>query len=162
MKIFVTEKYKKNALDKITQLQKELENIRHEKNISFEGDTNTWHDNFAYENLTRQEKLAEDRLFKAMKDAENFEVCSNVLGCVPDAVGLYCWVKVAQENLETGEETEKVLGLVPLGDEDYGKKIFAYNSPAVCSLMGAKIGDERVVKIPIGTLKITILSIETM
>ena len=33
---------------------------------------------------------------------------------------------------------------------------------AVCSLMGAKIGDERVVKIPIGTLKITILSIETM
>ena len=71
MKIFVTEKYMKNAFDKITQLQKELENIRREKNISFEGDTNTWHDNFAYENLTRQEKLAEDRLFKAMKDAEN-------------------------------------------------------------------------------------------
>ena len=162
MKIFVTEKYKKNALDKITQLQKELENIRHEKNISFEGDTNTWHDNFAYENLTRQEKLAEDRLFKAMKDAENFEVCSNVLGCVPDAVGLYCWVKVAQENLETGEETEKVFGLVPLGDEDYAKKIFAYNSPAVCFLMGAKIGDERVVKIPIGTLEMTVLNIEKM
>ena len=50
MKVFVTEKYMKNALEKITQLQKELENIRREKNISFEGDTNTWHDNFAYEN----------------------------------------------------------------------------------------------------------------
>ena len=162
MKVFVTEKYMKNALEKITQLQKELENIRREKNISFEGDTNTWHDNFAYENLNRQEKLAEDRLFKAMKDAENFEVCSNIVDGVPDVVGLYCWVRGVQENLETGEETERVFGLAPLGDEDYAKKIFTYNSPAVCSLMGAKVGDERVVKIPVGTFKITILHIEKM
>ena len=162
MKVFVTEKYMKNALEKITQLQKELENIRREKNISFEGDTNTWHDNFAYENLTRQEKLAEDRLFKAIKDAENFEACSNTSGDVPDVVGLYCWIGVVQENLETGEETKMVFGLVPLGDEDYAKKIFAYNSPAVCSLIGARVGDERVVKIPVGTFKITILHIEKM
>ena len=97
-----------------------------------------------------------------MKDAENFEVCSNTSGDVPDVVGLYCWVRGVQENLETGEETERVFGLAPLGDEDYAKKIFTYNSPAVCSLIGAKVGDERVIKIPAGTFKITILHIEKM
>ena len=62
MKIFVTKEYLQECSVKIKELQQALEAIRQDKNTAFEGDTNTWHDNFAYENATREEKMAEDRL----------------------------------------------------------------------------------------------------
>ena len=87
MKIFVTKEYLQECSVKIKELQQALEAIRQDKNTAFEGDTNTWHDNFAYENATREEKLAEDRLFKAMKDIENYTVFSAVVPDKPKVVG---------------------------------------------------------------------------
>ena len=139
MKTFVTKEYLKLCADKVAELQKALEEIRRDKNVAFEGDTNTWHDNFAYENATREEKLAEDRLFKALRDMDGYTVFSGSAPAHPPEVGL-----------------------VPFGAQDIKNKIFSYNAPIVFPLMGAKVGDERIVKIPLGTFKTKILDIQKM
>lgn len=162
MKIFVTKEYLQECSVKIKELQQALEYIRQDKNTAFEGDTNTWHDNFAYENATREEKLAEDRLFKAMKDIENYTVFSAVVPDKPKVVGMYCWVKIIEENIANAKTQEKIIGLVPLGAQDLKNKIYSYNAPVVAPLMGAKVGEERIIKIPMGTFKTKILDIQKM
>ena len=162
MKIFVTKEYLQECSVKIKELQQALEYIREDKNTAFEGDTNTWHDNFAYENATREEKLAEDRLFKAMKDIENYTVFSAVVPDKPKVVGMYCLVKIIEENIANAKTQEKIIGLVPLGAQDLKNKIYSYNAPVVAPLMGAKVGEERIIKIPVGTFKTKVLDIQKM
>ena len=162
MKVFVTQEYMQSSIARIKQLEAELDHIRKEKNNAFEGDTNSWHDNFAYESLTREEKLAEDKLFKAVRELDNYRVFSDTIPVNPKSVGMYCWVKVLEENLANLKQQEKTIGLVPLGGEDYKNKIYSYNAPIVFPLMGAKVGEVRTVKIPIGTFKLTVLDIQKM
>ena len=123
MKIFVTQEYMQSSIARIKQLEAELDHIRKEKNNAFEGDTNSWHDNFAYESLTREEKLAEDKLFKAVREMDNYRVFADTVPANPKIVGIFCWVKVLEENLANLKQQEKTIGLVPLGGEDYKNKI---------------------------------------
>lgn len=162
MKVFVTKEYLQKCTAKIQELQQALEAIRQDKNTAFEGDTNTWHDNFAYENATREEKLAEDRLFKAMQDMNQYAVFSAVIPDNPQIVGMYCWVKIIEENIANAKTQEKTIGLVPLGAQDLKNKIYSYNAPVVAPLMGAKVGEERIIKIPMGTFKTKVLDIQKM
>ena len=162
MKVFVTQEYMQSSIARIKQLEAELDHIRKEKNNAFEGDTNSWHDNFAYESLTREEKLAEDKLFKAVRELDNYRVFADTIPVNAKIVGMYCWVKVLEENLANLKQQEKTIGLVPLGGEDYKNKIYSYNAPIVFPLMGAKVGEVRTVKIPIGTFKLTVLDIQKM
>lgn len=162
MKTFVTKEFMQSSAERIRGIEKELERIRKEKNKSFEGDTNAWHDNFAYESLIREEKLTEDKLFKAVREMDSYRVFSDVIPDNPRIVGMYCWVKVLEENLANLRQQEKTIGLVPLGGEDYKNKIYSYNAPVVLPLMGAKVGEVRTVKIPIGTFKLTVLDIQKM
>jgi len=162
MKIFVTKEYLQLCTKKIAEIKQELEKIRHDKNTAFEGDTNTWHDNFAYENATREEKMLEDRLFKAIQDMNNYTVFSSIVPDNPQTVGIYCWVRIKEENISNAQSQEKTIGLVPLGGQDLKNKIYSYNAPIVYPLMGAKIGEERIIKIPMGTFKTKILDIQKM
>lgn len=162
MKTFVTYEYLQSCLENIANLRKNLEDIRSDKHTAFQGDTNTWHDNFAYENATRQEKLAEDRLFKALRDIDDYVVFSDNIQNNPNVVGIYCWVKIIEENTDTDVIDQKTVGIVPFGGQDIKNKIYSYNAPLIFPLIGAKIGEERTIKIPKGTFKIKILSIQKM
>ena len=160
MTVFVTKEYLQKCTVKIRELQQTLESIRQEKNTAFEGDTNTWHDNFAYESATREEKMTEDRLFKAMKEVENYIVFSAVVPDNPKVVGIYCLVKIIEENIVSAKTQEKTIGLVPFGAQDLKNNLYSYNAPAVAPLMGAKIGEERIIKIPVGTFRTKVLDIQ--
>lgn len=162
MKIFVTKEYFEKAIAKVKQIEVELDDIRKEKSGAFQGDTNTWHDNFAYESLTREEKMTENKLFKTAKELDDLVVFEKSPTIVPKFVELYCLVKVLEENLATFKKIEKTIGLVPLGAEDYKKLIYSYNAPIAAPLMGAKVGEERVVKIPMGSFKLKVLDIQRM
>nr|MBQ0091538.1 GreA/GreB family elongation factor [Candidatus Enterousia merdequi] len=162
MKTFVTKEYLKLCTERIAKLQADLDRIRLDKKVAFEGDTNAWHDNFAYENATREEKLAEDRLFQAVREVEIYYVFSDVVPNKPTVVGIYCWVKVREENIVNTEIRERTIGVVPVGGQDHKKALFSYNAPIVSPLMGAKVGEKRVVKIPLGTFRTEILDIQKM
>ncbi len=159
MKLFVTREYLENAQERIAQMQQELSYVRAEKRASFDGDTNTWHDNFAYESLTRQEKQLENQIFSAMRDIKDCVVVSASQIPQSNTVGLYCRVRFMEENSITDTEAEKEITIVPVGGENFAQKHYNYNAPTVLPLMGAKVGDVRSVSIPSGQLTVTILEI---
>lgn len=162
MKIFVTKEYMNAGNERVKQLERELERIRKEKGAAFAEDTNAWHDNFAYESLAREEKMAENKLFQAVKELDTYRIFDERAQMTPHMVSIYCWVRVLEENLANLKQIEKTIGIVPLGAENHKKLIYSYNAPIVSPLMGAKVGDERVIKIPMGTFKVKVLSIEKM
>ena len=160
MKIFVTKEYFDESQRKVRELQERLAQIRSDKTAAYTEDTNTWHDNFAYEHLTREEKQTEKLLADLIADLDNMLIVPTDKPASTETVGLYCWVCVSQESEENGTETRCRLGIVPLGAEDISKKLYAYNMPLVQPLLGLTIGDETTVRVPSDEIRTTVLSIE--
>ncbi len=163
MKIFVTKSYFENSKKHVGQISDALADIRAEKYQAYTQDTNSWHDNFAYEHLTRQEKQTEKQLTNLMCDLDNMQIV-DIESCdrSADVVGLYCWADVVMENLSDGAETKSRLGIVPLGDEDIAHNIYAYSMPIVYPLIGLSIGGEANICMPAGEIQITVLEITKM
>lgn len=74
MKIFVTKEYFDRSQRKVRELQERLAQIRNDKTAAYTEDTNTWHDNFAYEHLTREEKQTEKLVADLLADLDNMLV----------------------------------------------------------------------------------------
>ena len=159
MKIFVTKEYFDKSQRKVRELQEQLAQIRTDKTAAYTQDTNTWHDNFAYEHLTREEKQTEKLVADLLAELDNMLVVPGNKPANPKTVGLYCWVCVIQENETTGAKTECKLGIVPLGAEDVSQQIYAYNMPLVHPLIGLSVGDDVTICVPSGRITTTILSI---
>ena len=106
--------------------------------------------------------MAENKLFQAVKELDTYRIFDEKAQVATHMVSIYCWVRVLEENLANLKQIEKTIGIVPLGAENHKKLIYSYNAPIVSPLMGAKVGDERVIKIPMGTFKVKVLSIEKM
>ena len=159
MKIFVTKEYFDKTQHKIQELQEQLALIRTDKTAAYTQDTNTWHDNFAYEHLTREEKQTEKLVADLLAELDNMLVVPGNKTASPKTVGLYCWVCVIQENETTGAKTECKLGIVPLGAEDVSQQIYAYNMPLVHPLIGMAVGDDVTICVPSVQITTTILSI---
>ncbi len=159
MKLFVTRECFSDAEKRIRELNVTLDKIRADKTAAYTQDTNSWHDNFAYEHLTREEKQTERHLSDLITDFQNMEIVPLGANFNADCVGLYCTVTVNQENLDTGAITQNSFSIVPLGGEDISNKIYAYNMPIVLPLMGLSVGGQANVVMPSGELEITILSI---
>lgn len=162
MKIFVTKEYFDKSQRKVLELQERLAQIRSDKTAAYTEDTNTWHDNFAYEHLTREEKQTEKLVADLLADLDNMLIVPRNKPATTETVGLYCRVCVIQENETTGAETECRLGIVPLGAEDIPQQKYAYNMPLVRPLVGLSVGDEITVRVPSGEIHMTIQTIEPL
>lgn len=160
MKIFVTKEYFDRSQRKVRELQERLAQIRSDKTAAYTEDTNTWHDNFAYEHLTREEKQTEKLVADLLADLDNMLIVPRNKPATTETVGLYCWVCVTQENENTSTETKCRLGIVPLGAEDIPQQKYAYNMPLVHPLVGLSVGDEITVRVPSGEIHMTIQTIE--
>lgn len=160
MKLFVTREYFSDAENRIRELTTMLDKIRADKTAAYTQDTNSWHDNFAYEHLTREEKQTERHLADLITEFRNMQIVPLSAKFNSDCVCLYCTVTVSQENLDTGAITQNAFSVVPLGGEDISNKIYAYNMPIVSPLMGLSVGGQANVIMPSGELEITVLSIK--
>lgn len=162
MKIFVTQEYFDRTKKRICELNEKLAQIRCDKSAAYTEDTNTWHDNFAYEHLTREEKQTEKYISDLMMDMDNMLIVPTDTVKDINIVGLNCWVCVTQESEDTGIKTKCRLGIVPLGAENIKEKLYAYNTPLVKPLIGLSVGDETTVYVPSGKLYVTIDAIESI
>ena len=162
MKIFVTQEYFDRTKKRICELNEKLAQIRCDKSAAYTEDTNTWHDNFAYEHLTREEKQTEKLVADLLADLDNMLVVSRNKPVSTETVGLYCWVCVNQENENTSIGAQCRFGIVPLGAEDISQQMYAYNMPLVHPLVGLSVGDEITVRVPSGEIHMTIQTIEPL
>ena len=94
MKIFVTKEYFDKSQRKFRELQERLAQIRSDKTAAYTEGTNTLHDNFAYEHLTREEKQTEKLVADLLADLDNMLVVPRNKPATTETVGLYCWVCV--------------------------------------------------------------------
>ena len=158
-KIYVTKEYLVESQKKLQEILDRLTDIRAEKADAYQNDTNTWHDNFAYEDATRNESMWENEASRLSQTLNNCSVLSNMNLNVPTVVELWTLVKVLQTNLTTATEIERTIGIVPLGAEDIDNGIYNYLAPIITPLMGAKVGDTKRIKLE-DELKMKVLDIQ--
>lgn len=158
-KIFVTKDYLNQQRDKISLLEKQLAEIVKEKKDSYDGDTNTWHDNFAHENAVKIEKSLNKQLSESISDLKNMEICDCLSGSC-DIIHLWSKVKIIETNLVTQESVEKNIIIVPMGADNIKENIYNYLSPYVTDLVGKKHGDTVEIRLPRGRFELEVIEIE--
>lgn len=90
MKNFVTSEYFDKFQKRIRELNEKLAQIRTDKTAAYTEDTNTWHDNFAYEHLIREEKQTEKLVADLTADLNNMLIVPVCKPSNTSTVGLYC------------------------------------------------------------------------
>ena len=161
--IYVTEDYWHQSLDKVKTLKENLAQIRLDKSYAYENCGDGWHDNPSYHHLMAEERMIEHKI--AQESSQNAQLTIYTIEMTPDhpdTVTLFTLVHVKEENTQTTQVTERTLGIVPIGGDDFSRGLFAYNVPRVAPLIGAKVGETKTVSIPTATLETTIISIEKM
>ncbi|MDR3208235.1 MAG: GreA/GreB family elongation factor [Rickettsiales bacterium] len=161
-KIFVTKEFFDLTQKKLLAKRTELAAANTEKIGAYQSDTNTWHDNFAYENAARIEALLKCEANELDESLKAMVICPKTSDDAPRAVELWTFAKVAETNIDASVTNEKIIGIVPVGGEDFSKLIYSYRAPIAGALMGAKIGETRVASIPSGELRFDILEITRM
>ena len=105
------------------------------------GDTSVWHDNFAYEENQRQMRQRSVRIGELRRRLASLRVVD--IPARPSQVQLGCVVSFRDS--ESGEERTFTVAGFDDGDPNAGR--VSYNSPLMRGLLGAEVGDERVVNI---------------
>ena len=103
------------------------------------GDTSVWHDNFAYEENQRQMNQRSARINELRRLLGNLQVVA--VPRRPSQVQVGCAVSL--RDAENGEERTFIVAGFDDGDPNLGR--VSYTSPLMRGLLGAEVGDERVV-----------------
>jgi len=141
------------------QINEGREQIRIAKELgqeSTEQSSESWHDNYNFEESQRQLKMLLNnlgRLSNAREKAELVEPIPN-----PDLVTVGCVVQVR------GDASSKVwelnIGSFMVSDKMRNLGMMSYESPAVSNLVGRRIGDRAVITTDDGEVSVEIISIK--
>ena len=143
------------ALDaRIQELRDKLEETLKEGGESTRQSSETWHDNFPFEEAQRQFSLLAGQLQKLVdirKKAKEADLPSD-----KNKVGIGSIVTI--QNSATGEIKSFKIGSFAVF-ADTGEKIISYDSPMARIIMGAKVGETRSGKIGKNNVKFKIVRI---
>jgi len=143
------------ALDaRIQELRDKLEETLKERGESTRQSSETWHDNFPFEEAQRQFSLLAGQLQKLVdlrKKAKEADIPSD-----KNKVGIGSIVAI--QNSATGEIKTFKIGSFAVFVET-GEKTISYDSPLARIIMGAKVGETRSGKIGKNNVKFKITEI---
>lgn len=139
-----------NVLNKkIAELQEGLEGSLRDIGTSVEGESNTWHDNFGYEEGHRQATLWSTRLRKLVGIRNNAQIITSPPSANEVAIGSI----VAIKDMETGLTDTFQIGsfwiLDNENDSNGGENIgsgpdkISYSAPLAQMILGAKVGETK-------------------
>ncbi|MDR1027362.1 MAG: GreA/GreB family elongation factor [Rickettsiales bacterium] len=161
-KVLITAEYLDALRAKSRALQNRVAEAQREKIQSYDGDTNTWHDNFAYEEAARQESIAKSELRVVAREIECAAVCPPPERRLrpalqtngPDCVGI--WTRAIIEV----DGALREICIVPVGGEDISAGVYNYRTPFAAALLGARVGETRIIRIPAGDISARIIDIK--
>mgnify|MGYP001584506450 CR=1 FL=1 len=129
--------------DKIRALQKEAADAA---GVSYD-----WHDNFGYEEATRQVEIELASLAKLREEVKSGKVIEPEEQTQKVAIG-------TTVKLTMGEKKKEfTIGIY--GETDPGNGLISYTSPLASSLLDMKVGDSKTVRIGNDSIAITIKKI---
>lgn len=141
------------------QIAENKEQIRVAKELgqeSTEQSSESWHDNYNFEESQRQLKMLLNNLGRLSNARERAELVEP--GPNPDVVGVGCKVEVRDESSPKAWELH--IGSFMVSDTMRNIGMMSYESPAVSDLLGRKVGDRASVRTDDGDVSVSILSIE--
>lgn len=155
-RIFATEEYLTDMRGRARDLERRVKDARSEKIASYDGDTNAWHDNFAYEEAARQESVARAELLAAIDVIKNIAIVPRPESA-PDCAGI--WTRVFYES---DDGTMREIGIAPFGGEDIKNNIYNYRAPIAAQILGARPGESKIISIPLGEFAVKIVRVERL
>jgi thymidylate kinase/transcription elongation GreA/GreB family factor len=140
------------------QIAENQEQIRLAKELgqeSTEQSSESWHDNYNFEESQRQLKMLLNNLGRLSNAREKAEV---VIPASPiDTAGVGCAVKT--KAVDTGVERELHIGSFMVSDRLRNMGMMSYESPAVSDLVGKRVGDSARVRTDDGDITVEIIGI---
>lgn len=130
------------ALDKeISDILSKIRSLKKEKKLSVEQTSETWHDNFMFEDSARQINMYVNQLEDLIKLKENIKIVEQPKNKNKIGIGSIVIVKDENEKMKTFK-----IGSYMVFDKS-DKNIISYKSPIANVLLKSKIG--KIVKLKI-------------
>lgn len=156
LKLMTPEGYKK-LLEEKRKYERKLAEIRRGKAQAYETGGDGWHDNYAFEEIERLEKLytahlAEfQRQLRGVRVLTEFELLSNAQ---KDEINIGSLIKIKCPDGKT-----RVIKIVGAGESDPKRGEIAYNTPLGKAIMGKRAGETISFMIEGKTIKIQIIEL---
>lgn len=143
MSKFLTKSGKGLLNRKIQEVEKKLLHVMSQKGDAYENGGNGWHDNFAYEQLIREEAMLAGQLASLKDILRNAVIVPNI-ATTADHVGVGCVIELEDEDGNLIEY--EVAGF---GETDLLKspKKLEYLAPIIEPFIDGVVGDEHSVRI---------------
>lgn len=136
MRIFVTHRGMRLLEQRVERLREELRSIQGQKGAATQEGSDNWHDNFAFEDLERQERMLSHALADAVRRLENARLIEPPRSTATVQVG-----HRVEVSLEGG--AHRSLWVVGHGESDPARGWVAYDTPLGAAMIGAMAGEER-------------------
>jgi len=131
-----------SALEKnIDALKNNLKTVGFEVGEMSHQSSETWHDNYGFEEADRERK----RLAGTLEELKKVYAQAEVVESSPHAEHVSLGSKVTIQNIETHEKKVVVVGSYMVLEKTDPSE-FSYAAPFVTSLMGASLGEVREIK----------------
>lgn len=149
---FMTKAGRHRLGQKIVQLENRLAEVLREKGVAAEVGGNEWHDNFAFEQCEREERMLQWRI-------NELRTClSQTVIVEPSAESKKVQIGSAVE-IEFDDGTEMTLTIGGHLDSAPEAGIVAYDTPLGQALLDAEVGEERAYTVGKNRLIVTVRSI---
>jgi len=140
--------------EKIELLKRTREEKAHAYNVSGDG----WHDNPGWIQIGQQEdQLVNDIV--ALKNRVSNAVIAQLPDSNNDSVQLGSRVEFHFINLVTGLERIQILTIVGAGESDTGNGKISYDSPIGEALYKMRTGEEKLIELPAGKVRVVVKKI---
>lgn len=156
MRTILTKHGLENLKEKLSEKIEELKVLREEKAHAYSASGDGWHDNPGWTQLGQQEELLAKQVLTLQQritssvivDLGKMDMESVNIGCV-----------VGYQLIKNGSVSMHFMNIVGSGESDARNKKISYDSPIGKALFHMRIGEEKEVHLPVGTVKIKIESI---
>ena len=147
MTVKITRNGAEKIKNEINEFNERLKEIREEKAVAYTNSGDTWHDNPAFNSLEQEEKIVYAKikeLEKLLKTSELIEVDdhNDKVVQIGSIVLCHCVYPDFEEDM--------VLEICGFGESDLENGKICYDTPVGQALIGAKMGENLIVKTPIG------------
>lgn len=140
---------------KIQATENKLVHVMSQKGDAYENGGNGWHDNFAYEQLIREEAMLAGQLASLKDILRNATIVPSV-ATTTDHVGVGCIIELEDDD---GNSTEYEVAGYGETDLSVSPKKLEYLAPIIEPFMDGVIGDEHTVRIAGNKTALTLINI---
>lgn len=155
MKVYITTEGKKLLAKKIQEAEAKFKNIASQKGDAYENGGNGWHDNFAFEQLVREETMVAGELASL---SDTYKNAIEVAAHPPNVQNVVIGTIVTFED-EDGEEVEYQIAGYGESNMKSSPKTLEYLAPIIFPFYGESIGAEHSVRIGGRNVSLTIKTI---